>query len=103
MRRQRQLRQLRLTGPVRQGINARYKKEYMAGRFTGPGRVARFYYDGFRTMSWWGKKVWVIILVKLFIMFLILKLFFFPDFLKTNFRSDEERSDYVLEQLTGNK
>ena len=75
----------------------------MAGMFTGPGKVARFYYDGFRTMSWWGKRVWVIILVKLFIMFLILKLFFFPDFLKTNFRSDEERSDYVLEQLTGNK
>lgn len=75
----------------------------MAGLFTGPGKVARFYYDGFRTMSWWGKRVWVIILVKLFIMFLILKLFFFPDFLKTNFRSDEERSDYVLEQLTGNK
>lgn len=75
----------------------------MAGVFTGPGKVARFYYDGFRTMSWWGKRVWVIILVKLFIMFLILKIFFFPDFLKTNFRSDEERSDYVLEQLTGNK
>ncbi|MCK7539136.1 MAG: DUF4492 domain-containing protein [Marinilabiliales bacterium] len=37
-----------------------------------------FYYDGFRTMSWWGNRVWVIILIKLFIMFLILKLFFFP-------------------------
>ncbi len=74
----------------------------MSEMLTGPGKVARFYYDGFRTMSWWGKRVWLIILIKLFIMFLILKLFFFPDFLKTNFRSDEERSDYVLEQLTGN-
>lgn len=53
-------------------------------------------------MSWWGNRVWVIILIKLFIMFLILKLFFFPDFLKTRFRSDDERSNYVLEQLTGN-
>lgn len=65
-------------------------------------KIFRFYYDGFRTMSWWGKKVWIIILVKLFIMFLILKIFFFPDFLKVNFGNDRERSDYVLEQLTGN-
>ncbi|MCU0378247.1 MAG: DUF4492 domain-containing protein [Bacteroidales bacterium] len=62
----------------------------------------RFYIDGFRTMSWWGKKVWLIIFVKLGIMFLILRIFFFPDFLKTNFSSDRERSDYVIEQLTGN-
>ncbi len=53
------------------------------------GKTAAFYYDGFRTMSWWGNRVWVIILIKLCIMFLILKLFFFQDFLKTNFRSDE--------------
>ena len=64
--------------------------------------IFRFYYDGFTNMSWWGKKVWLIILIKLFIMFLILKLFFFPNFLKVNFNSDRERSDYVLEQLTGN-
>jgi len=65
-------------------------------------KLFRFYYDGFRTMSWWGKRVWVIILIKLFIMFLILKIFFFPDFLKVNFSNDRDRSDYVLEQLTGN-
>jgi hypothetical protein len=62
-----------------------------------------FYYEGFRTMSWWGKKVWVIIIIKLCIIFLLLRLFFFPDFLKSKFRSDRERSDYVIEQLTGNK
>lgn len=65
-------------------------------------KLFRFYYDGFRTMSWWGKRVWVVILVKLFIMFLILRIFFFPDFLKVNFSNDAERGDYVLEQLTGN-
>ncbi len=74
----------------------------MARLVSALGRVARFYFDGFRTMSWWGNRVWIIILVKLFIMFLILKLFFFPDFLKTNFSSERERGDYVLEQLTGN-
>ena len=66
-------------------------------------RVFLFYYEGFRTMSWWGKKVWLIIIIKLCIIFLLLRFFFFPDFLKSNFRSDRERSDYVIEQLTGNK
>jgi uncharacterized membrane protein len=65
--------------------------------------VFMFYYDGFRTMSWWGKRVWVIILIKVCIIFLVLKIFFFPDFLRTNFSSDNERSDYVIEQLTGNR
>ncbi len=66
------------------------------------GKVFRFYYDGFRNMSWWGRRVWLIILIKLFIIFLILKLFFFPNFLKSNFATDRERSNHVIEQLTGN-
>lgn len=61
-------------------------------------RVFRFYYEGFRNMTW-GRSLWAIILVKLFIMFVILKVFFFPDILKRDFASDEERSDHVLEQL----
>ena len=63
-------------------------------------RIFRFYYDGFTTMSSWGRKVWIIILIKLFIMFLILKVFFFPDFLKNNFENDSQRSEYVLDRLT---
>jgi len=47
-----------------------------------------------------GKKLWVIILIKLFIIFVILKLFFFPDLLKKNFSSDKERGEYVLENLS---
>lgn len=47
-----------------------------------------------------GKTLWVLILIKLFIMFAILKFFFFPDFLKSRFDSDSERSDYVLEKLS---
>ena len=62
-------------------------------------RIFRFYYEGFTTMSWWGKRIWVILLIKLFIIFLILKVFFFPDFLKKNYRTDEQRSEHVLEQL----
>lgn len=63
-------------------------------------KVFHFYFDGFSNMSTWGKRVWVIILIKVFIMFAILKLFFFPDFLKKNFENEKERSEYVLDQLT---
>ena len=64
-----------------------------------PGRVYRFYRDGFKSMTV-GKTLWKIILVKLFIMFAVLKLFFFPDFLSTKFSTDEQRADYVIEQIT---
>ena len=50
-----------------------------------------------------GKQLWLIILIKLFIMFAVLKLFFFPDILKSNFDTDEERSDHVIEQITNIK
>ena len=63
-------------------------------------KVFHFYYDGFINMSSWGRKVWIIILIKLFIIFAILKLFFFPDFLKKNFENEKQRSEYVLDQLT---
>jgi len=62
-------------------------------------RLFRFYYDGFRNMSQWGRKVWIILLIKLFILFAILKIFFFPNFLNEKYNTDKERSEYVLEQL----
>jgi len=58
-----------------------------------------FYIDGFRNMTV-GKTLWIIIGIKLFIMFAILKLFFFPNFLKSNFEDDSARSEYVIEQFT---
>lgn len=39
-------------------------------------KIVRFYWEGFRGMTW-GKELWVIILIKLFIMFAILRAFFF--------------------------
>jgi uncharacterized membrane protein len=63
-------------------------------------QIWRFYINGFRNMNGWGRQVWLIILIKLFIMFAILKVFFFTNFLKTNFETDQERSNYVLEILT---
>lgn len=63
-------------------------------------RVYRFYHEGFRSMTL-GKTLWKIILIKLIVMFAVLKLFFFQDFLQSNFSTDQERADHVLAQLTG--
>lgn len=61
--------------------------------------IFRFYYQGFKSMTL-GKRLWTIILIKLIILFLVLRLFFFPNYLKTNFKTDEQRSNHVIEQLT---
>ena len=58
--------------------------------------IYRFYYDGFREMTL-GRTLWANILIKLFVMFFILKLFFFPSFLKG--KSTEEKQDYVGTEL----
>jgi hypothetical protein len=57
-----------------------------------------FYRDGLKNMTV-GKTLWVLVLVKLFIMFGILRVFFFPDLLNTNFDNDESRADYVQQEL----
>ncbi|MDR1583563.1 MAG: DUF4492 domain-containing protein [Prevotellaceae bacterium] len=58
-----------------------------------------FYFEGFKAMTI-GKTLWLIILIKLAIMFLVLKLFFFPNFLKTNFENEDDRVEYVIQELT---
>lgn len=65
-------------------------------------RILLFYYDGFKSMTV-GKRLWTIIIIKLFIMFAILKIFFFKDFLGNKFNNDKEKADYVIEQLTNPK
>lgn len=62
-------------------------------------RVFRFYLDGFRRMTL-GRTLWTIILVKLIVMFAVLKLFFFPNYLQTNFADDKARAEHVADQLT---
>jgi len=48
-----------------------------------------------------GRTLWkIIFFLKVFTMFAVLKLFFFPDFLSTRFATDEQRADYVMEQIT---
>lgn len=61
--------------------------------------IYSMYADGFRNMVL-GRTLWKLIIIKLIIIFAVLKLFFFPDFLATNFETDAERADYVLQNLT---
>ena len=60
-------------------------------------RIYQFYLEGFREMKL-GKTLWRIILVKLVIMFFILKLFFFPNYLG-QFDSNSEKEEHVSGEL----
>ena len=59
--------------------------------------VWNFYLEGFRSMTL-GRTLWVIILLKLFVMFFILKLFFFPSFLSDH-PTEAEKGAYVGNEL----
>ena len=60
-------------------------------------RIWNFYYDGFRSMTL-GRTLWAVILVKLFIIFVVLKLFFFPNYLKEHAGKGNE-AEYVSQKL----
>ena len=47
-----------------------------------------------------GGNVWIIIIIKLIIIFAVLRIFFFPDFLRKNFDDDKQRSEYIIDQIT---
>ena len=64
-----------------------------------PKQLYLFYRDGFRSMLV-GRTLWKIIAIKLFIMFAVLKLFFFPNYLETKFNTERDRAGHVLENLT---
>ena len=59
--------------------------------------VIRFYADGFRNMRW-GKTLWIVILVKLFIIFAILKVFFFPNHISENAEKGHE-AEFVVDEI----
>lgn len=60
-------------------------------------RIFHLYYDGFRTMTL-GKTLWAVILIKLAIIFLVLKLFFFPDFINTNAKN-VDKAGFVSKEI----
>lgn len=60
-------------------------------------RIFDLYYDGFRHMRL-GKTLWAVILIKLFIIFAILKVFFFPNFIKQHAEKGQE-AEFVATQI----
>ncbi len=60
-------------------------------------KVFHLYYDGFRNMTL-GRTLWAIILIKLFIMFAILKVFFFPSFIGQH-ADDGDEPEFVASQM----
>ncbi|MBR1838817.1 MAG: DUF4492 domain-containing protein [Bacteroidaceae bacterium] len=64
---------------------------------TLPLRIFRFYLDGFRQMTW-GRTLWIIILLKLAIMFLVLRMFFFKPALSG--MDTQQKQETVARNLT---
>ena len=63
-----------------------------------PVRIFRFYVDGFKAMTV-GRYLWAIILIKLFIIFFVLKLFFFPNILNRDYDNDADRASAVRRSM----
>lgn len=61
-------------------------------------KIYHLYSDGFRNMTV-GRYLWALIIIKLFILFFIFKLFFFPNLLNRDYDTDEERAQAVRSSL----
>ncbi len=64
-------------------------------------KIYEMYRDGFREMTV-GRTLWLIIGIKLAILFLVVKLLFFPDKLKEEYSTDAERAEAVRSAMTKN-
>jgi hypothetical protein len=61
--------------------------------------IWRLYYDGFRQMPPWGRRLWLIVIIKLCVMFLVFRLILMPNYLNSRYDTFQEKSDHVFEQL----
>lgn len=62
--------------------------------------IIHLYVDGFKNMSNMSKRLWLIALLKLFVLFGVLKLFFFKDLLAT-YKTDQDKIEHISKALTG--
>ena len=59
----------------------------------------RFYRDGFAAMRL-GRSLWAVVVIKMIIIFGVVKLLFFSDTLNSRFKTDDARQDYVSQRLS---
>ncbi|EAI7063380.1 DUF4492 domain-containing protein, partial [Campylobacter coli] len=64
--------------------------------------IFNFYKEGFKNLIL-GKTLWKIIFIKLFIMLIVLKLFVFDVNFNSIFKNDNEKSNFVIENLIKDK
>lgn len=62
--------------------------------------IYNFYVDGFKNMTW-GRQLWWVILLKIIILFLVLRAFFFKPVLAG--KSQEQRIEHVSNELMINE
>ncbi len=72
---------------------------YLKHLYFSISQIFNFYKEGFKNLTL-GKTLWKIIFIKLFVMFVILKLFVFVVNFNSIFKSDKEKSTFVLKNLT---
>ena len=59
--------------------------------------IKNFYVEGFKNMTW-GRPLWMLIFLKIFILFFVLRLFFFQPILAG--KNEAEKIDHVSNELT---
>ena len=75
----------------------RYKFKTMKGRIIS---IWNFYVEGFRNMTW-GRTLWWLILLKVIILFAVLRAFFFQPVLSG--KTEEQKIEHVGMQLIEKK
>ncbi len=63
-------------------------------------RILFFYIDGFKNLSDLGRKLWVIILIKLVVIFVVIRAFLMPT-LKREVQNPQVRQQLYINQITG--
>jgi hypothetical protein len=62
-------------------------------------KIVLFYVDGFKNLSSLGKKLWLIIIIKLLVIFVVLKIFFFPT-VDNVVKDKNQKESLFIKQLT---
>jgi hypothetical protein len=62
-------------------------------------KIVLFYVDGFKNLSSLGKRLWLIIIIKLVVIFVVLKVFFFPT-VDNVVKDKNQKEALFIKQLT---